>query len=55
MFKAIKRVEGRPGVFIVNFEDISRLFFSVFIVDFEWVNVCRVALFCVNVTTQILK
>ena len=55
MFKAIKRVEGRPGVIIPNFEDISRLFFSVFIVDFEWVNVCRVPLSCVNVATQILK
>ena len=32
---AIKRVESRPGVFIVNFEDISHLFFSDSIVDFE--------------------
>ena len=43
------------GVFIVNFEHISHLFFSVSIVDFEQVNVCRGALSCVNIITQSLK
>ena len=31
----IKRVQSRLGVFIVNFEHISHLFFSVSIPDFE--------------------
>ena len=30
----------RSGVFIVNFEHISHLFFSVSIVDLEQINVC---------------
>ena len=43
------------GVFIVNFEHISHLFFSVSIVDFEQVSVCGEALNCVNIITQGLK
>ena len=31
----IKIAENRPAVFIVNIEQISRLLFSVSIVDFE--------------------
>ena len=51
----IKRVQSRLGVFIVNFEHISHLFFSVSIVDFEQVNVCGGAISCVNIVTQGLK
>ena len=43
----IKRVQSRLGVFIVNFEHISHLFFSVSILDFEWVNVGELS--CVNI------
>ena len=46
-------VESCSGVFIVNFEHISH-FFSVSIVDFDWVNVCWGALSCVNIITQSL-
>ena len=37
-----RRQWRRPGVFIVNYEHISHIFSSVFIVDFEQVNVCWV-------------
>ena len=37
--KNSKKINNRSGVSIVNFEDISHLFTSVSIVDFEQVNV----------------
>ena len=41
-----ERHQGRqPGTFIVNFENISHLFFSVSIVDFEQANFCWVFFF----------
>ena len=49
---AINTVQSHSDVFIVNFEHISH-FFSVSMVVFEKVNVCRGALSCVNKSTKV--
>ena len=51
----INTIESRLGVFIVNIEHISHFFKIVSTVYFEWVNVCRGILSCVNISTQNLK
>ena len=37
--KGVKYIRRRSGVSIVNFEHISHLFFTVFIIEFEQINV----------------